>query len=217
MKFKNIIFNIIVICSLSACEKSVETERSLLSNYEKELAPYVKNQTVKFVHSNGYEFDFKVTDVKLDLLRQYEIPNIMFQSGYYISYQRKSVTMTSIYPKLTMKIELGYLDYSFVSPIDSEVDTTVVLSVNSLKQLRVYFNNYYAIMNYNKDLVFDCKSDSVTCYDTIKINGKTYSNVIESKFYYHSDSIDSSPKSVSYNSNGILQIKLCNNENYSIK
>lgn len=217
MKIKNIIFYIILICSVSACEKSIETDRFMLSSYEKELAPYIQNQTVKFVHSNGYEFDFKVTDVRLDLLRQYEIPNIMFQSGNYIAYQIKSVTMTSIYPKLTMKIELGYFNYSFMSPIDSEKDTTVVLSVDSLKELRVYFNNYYAYMNYNKDLVFDCKSDSVSCYDSIKINGKTYLNVIESKFYYHSDSIDSSPKSVLYNSKGILQIKLCNNENFSVK
>ena len=131
MKIKNIIFYIILICSVSACEESIETDRFMLSSYEKELAPYIQNQTVKFVHSNGYEFDFKVTDVKLDILRQYEIPSIMFQSGNYIAYQRKSVTMTSIYPKLTMKIELGYFNYSFMKPIDSEKDTTGVLSVDS--------------------------------------------------------------------------------------
>ena len=217
MKIKNIIFYIILICSVSACEKSIETERFMLSSNEKELAPYTLNQTVKFVHSNGYEFDFKVTDVKLNILRKYEIPNIMFQSGNYIAYQIKSVTMTSTYPKLTMKIELGYLNYSFVNPIDSLNNTTVVSSVDSMKGLRVYFNNHYAYLNYNKDLVFDCKSDSVSCYDSIEINGQTYLNVIESKFYYHSDSIVSSPKSVLYNSKGILQIKLCNNENFSIK
>ena len=212
MKLKNIIFYIIVFCSLTACEKSVETDRTMLSSNEKELAPYIQNQTIKFVHSNGYEFNFKVTDVNLDLLRQYETPSIMFQSGNYIAYQRKSVTMTSTYPKLTIKIELGYLGNVY-----NATETKVDLSIGSRKELRVYFNNYYALMYYNKDLVFDSKSDSVTCYNSININGKTYSNVIESKFYYHSDSIDSTPKSVLYNSNGILQIKLCNNENFSIK
>ena len=69
MKIKNIIFYIILICSVSACEKSIETERFMLSSNEKELAPYTLNQTVKFVHSNSYEFDFKVTYDKLNLSR----------------------------------------------------------------------------------------------------------------------------------------------------
>ena len=212
MKIKNIIFYIFVICGLSGCEKSVETDRFMLTSNEKDLAPYIQNQNITFIYSNGYAFDFKVTDVKLDLSRQYEIPSIMFQSGNYIAYQTKSVTMTSTYPKLTMKIELGYLSH-----VANETGTYVDLSIDTRKELRVYFNNYYAYMNYNKDLVFDCKSDSVSCYDSIKINGKIYSNVIESKFYYHSDSIDSSPKSVLYNAHGLIQIKLCNNENFSIK
>jgi len=216
MKFKNICFYIFIILFLAACEKSTETERFMLSGSEKELAPYIQNQHIKFIHSKGYEYDFKVTDVKLDFLRSYEVPGIMFQSGNYIAYQRKSVTMNSTIPYLTIKIELGYLAYSFGSPMNPET-TSVDLVVDSLKELRVYLDNYYAIMYYNKNMIFNSKSDSVTCYDSVKINGKTYLNVVESKFYYHSIAKDSSPKSVLYNANGLIQIKLCNDEYFSIK
>lgn len=217
MKYKEILLYIVVILFLSSCEKSFEVDRILMSSAEKELAPYQQNDNVSFLHSNGYKVNFKVSEVKYVMSRSYENPNLMFQSGNYVAFQMKQVTLNATYPKITIKIDLGYTSPYAPAFNDSGEVINLKVSIDSVKLLRVTFNNYYASINYNKNLVFNCKDDSTTCYDSILIGGKTYFNVVETKFYYHSNIKDASPKSFLYNKHGLLQIKLCNDETFSIK
>jgi hypothetical protein len=206
-----------ILISFSSCDKSIETDRIYLSNTEKEFAPYNKGQKVSFVHSNGYNFNFDVTEVDYTFLRDYETPNIIHFDGNYISYQIKSVTMVATYPKLTLKIKIGFLTSKLLTQTSTMQEDFKEIYTDSIKTMNIDLNNNDTWIRYDRNGTFDYKYDNKTYYDSININGKKYLNVIESEFLYHSDSIDSTPKSILYNSTGLLQIKLCNDETFSIK
>jgi hypothetical protein len=86
------------------------------------------------------------------------------------------------------------------------------------KRLSITVNGFYTETNiYDKDLKYSCSEAGIKCYESIVINEKTYYNVVELEAFYYDDSIYSSVKSVLYNANGLLQIKLSKDESYSIK
>ena len=212
----SLVFSLIILVLFSSCDKSIETGRVYLTDFEKGFAPYSKGQKVGFVHSNGYNFDFTVTQVDYSFGRAFEVPRTLFDfsGGNYIAYQTKSVTMVSTYPKLKIQIELGELTTIKDSTINDVLKNTYT---DSIKTLRINLNNYYTGIKYNKVGAFDSNDRKKSIHDSIIVGTKKYFNVIELEFDYISDSIDTSPKAILCNSTGVLQIKLCNNETFSIK
>ncbi len=215
----SLVFSLIILVLFSSCDKSIETGRIYLTDFEKGFSPYYNGQKVGFVHSKGYNFDFTVTQVDYSFGRAFEVPRTYFDfsAGNYIAYETKTVKMVSTYPKLTLEIELGFLTSK-----TSNNDTTMQgsfkdICTDSIKIMNIDLNNIYTRLRYDKTGTFDYITDQKTFHDSIIISEKKYFKVIESDFYYQSDSVDSSPKSILCNSTGVLQIKLRNNETFSIK
>jgi hypothetical protein len=208
--------SLLIVVLFYSCDKSIETSRVYLTDFEKGFMPYSQGQKLGFVHSNGYSFDFTVTKVDYSFGRAFEVPRTYFDfsAGNYIAYQTKSITMVSTYPKLKMEIELGELTTIKDSTINDVLKNTYT---DSIKTLRISLNNYYTGIKYNKVGTFDSNDRKKSIHDSIIVGTKKYFNVIELEFDYISDSIDTSPKSILCNSNGVLQIKLCNNDTFSIK
>jgi len=215
-KFK-FFLSLLIVVSFYSCDKSIETSRVYLTDFEKGFMPYFQGQKLGFVHSNGYSFDFTVNDVKTSFGRQYDEPKPYFDfSGNYIAYQTKLLKMSSIYPRLTLEVKLGYLN-SNASIHDSIAGTFNYIYTDSIKTLSINLNNQSIYLDYLKNGNFIINPDNEVHYDSMNINGKKYFNVIESEFYYQIDSLGGSLKSVVCNSKGLLQIKLRNNETFSIK
>jgi hypothetical protein len=215
-KFKYFL-SLMIVVSFYACDKSIETSRVYLTDFEKGFMPYYLGQKVGFVHSNGYNFDFTVNDVKTSFDRQYDEPKPFFDfSGNYIAYQTKSLKMSSTYPKMTLEVNLGTLN-SNSSIHDSIAGTFNYIYTDSIKTLSVYLNNHTIYLDYLKNGNFIINPVNEVYYDSMNINGKKYFNVIESQFSYQIDTLGGSLKSVVCNSKGLLQIKLRNNETFSIK
>jgi len=216
LKSLRLLFSLIILVLFFSCDKSIETGRVYLTDFEKGFAPYYKGQKVGFAHSNGYIFDFTVTQVDYSFGRAFEVPRTYFDfsAGNYIAHQTKAIAMVSTYPKLKLEITLGGL-----TTIDDSIPRDVIkfIFTDSIKVLNIDLNGYYTTLKYFKNGEFVTHSDRLIYYDSIIIGTKKYFKVIESKFQYISDSIDTSPKSILCNSNGVLQIKLCNNETFSIK
>lgn len=216
MKQKFISLFIIILSVYSCCsEKNVEIERYPLSESEKSMIPYTEGQKIRFIHTNGYEFYFSVTEEKLKWGRAFETQDWVHCGDDYSSYQYKTVTLMSTYPKLSFYIEFGNLTYR---PMYNPDDNNNIYT-DSLRSVFIQLNkSHYTRFNFNKSLEFISDSENNTCYDSILVNGKTYKNVIEAKFEYYNDSIqDVTPKSILYYSKGLIQLKLNNNETYSIK
>ena len=53
---------LILVLLSSCCKEGVEVNRYLLTEIEKECIPYQNNETIRFIHSNGYQFDFTVSN-----------------------------------------------------------------------------------------------------------------------------------------------------------
>jgi len=200
-----------------SCDKSIETSRVYLTDFEKGFMPYYQGQKVGFIHSNGFNFNFTVNDVKTSFGRQYDEPKAYFDfGGNYIAYQTKSLKMSSTYPRLTLEVILGYIN-SNSSKLDTIAETFKYIYTDSIKTASVNLNNQSIYLDYLKNGNFIVNPVNQVHFDSMTINGKKYFDVIESEFYYQIDSLGGSLKSVVCNSKGLLQIKLRNNATFSIK
>ena len=213
MKSISIIF---IAISLTACIDSVELDSISLSSQEKDFVPYNQKQKIRFVHSNGYEFDFVVNRVTHAYGRYYQTPMDFIRGGDYVRYQTKSAKLTSLYPKIDIIIETGRLYDPFIEKINSDGSKETLLNID-MKELTISINNSSTTLYYNHKLIFDsAHNNNSRRYDSINIHGKTYYNAIESFFNSYNDSVYSSIGSVLFNSKGLIQIKLSKNETYSI-
>lgn len=215
MNCKFISLIIIIFSAYSCCsEKNTEIERYSLSESEKSLIPYTQGQKIRFVHNNGLEFDFIVTEDKLLWGKAFETQEWVHCGDNYCSYQYKTVTLMSTYPKLSFFIEFGNLTHRQIYNSDDNSS----IYTDSIKRIFIQLNKYqYTTFCYNKSLEFVSDSENDICHDSININGKTFIQVIESKFEYNKDTIDVTPKSILYNTKGLIQLRLNNNETFSIK
>jgi hypothetical protein len=139
-------FAIFWILSLFSCKRGVETERVLLSDEELAFVPYEAGDTIPFMHSNGYPFDFKVVTKE-----RYLSPMMVYDSGKdFITFETLSFTMKSVEPDLNFSIMLiplkiyeGYNvqitlnGNSFMPPTIDQVDFDSILINNKM---------YYQVM-----------------------------------------------------------------------
>ncbi|MFA6403331.1 MAG: hypothetical protein WCX31_17165 [Salinivirgaceae bacterium] len=202
---KAILF-IIASLLISGCcnEEPVEAGRYPLTDVELQLIPYSLGDTIRFIHSNGYEFDFKVTKETLEWKKHSEFCEWNCCGQGYYSYQQKTTVLESLYPKLSLKFQLGGNDWYYYS-----------------NNLNIDINNRFALsMPFDSLGNIICDNQTVRCYDTLRINGYLFYYVFEKDFdFYYSleDSTLFMPESILYNQYGLLQIKMTNDETYSLK
>ena len=207
MKLKISHFSIVLLLALfvSCCrEDPVEIARIELSQDELELIPYNYSQQVNFIHSNGYEFAFSVTTdtIVWDSYSAFCEWDCCGQE--YVSYQVKTTTLESAYPNLVVTISIMGYDYG-----------------NYLKFLGLDINHrHFVSMPYDSLANFVCEPRYEAVFlDSVIIRDKPYKEVIEKKFdnhYFIDDSTVLIPESILYNDLGLLQIKMSNEETFSI-
>ena len=99
---------IIVLLLLGACCKdSIELNRYLLTDTEKSFISYSNNQKVRFVHSNGFEFDINVSNITISLERT----KTEHCGENYVSFENKLVNLQSNTPELYINISIVPFEY----------------------------------------------------------------------------------------------------------
>ncbi len=201
----NKIFLILLISILiSSCRhKSIETARYELSEKELSLLPYQYGDSINFIHSNGYSFYFVVTEDILEWKKEYEFCE-WFGTCRYSSYQVKSLVLKSNYPRMNLDISIGGTDEYYL-----------------LQTLNIDLNYDYNIQfPYDSLTNFICDSSTATIYyDSLLLNNKMYHNVYSGNIDRQRFINDSSiivPQTMFINNFGIIQIKMSNNETYTI-
>jgi hypothetical protein len=196
------IFLIILSAFPTCCnDDPVETEKISLSENEIQLIPYSLNQSVNFKHSNGFTFNFIVQQDTYSWKSHSYCDECC--GGEYTSYQEKFVTLVSEYPEFNISLSLNSLQYF-------EIER---------KFMDIKINRYSTDLKYDGNSNFTC--DNVICHDEIVVNGKTYFNVLESElennYNTNNSAITLYPQKILYNKEfGIIQIKISNNETYSL-
>ncbi|MDZ7775515.1 MAG: hypothetical protein U5L09_07895 [Bacteroidales bacterium] len=128
----------------ACCKEGNETSKYLLTDFEKESIPYSENESVPFIHSNGFEFDLTVTSRTTVLNKTetqhcgedystYETLLAELSSDtpeFYINFEVVPVTFN---PHMTIKINKYYFDLDIVS--DPDFDT---LTINEKEFGQVY-------------------------------------------------------------------------------
>ncbi|MCL7755146.1 hypothetical protein [Polaribacter sp. Z022] len=199
---KYLIIYLIILSAFPTCcnDEAVETEKISLSESEIKLIPYSINQSINFKHSNGFIFNFIVTQDTYN----WNSDNYCDEccGGEYTSYQERLVSLESEYPEFNISLSLNNLPYF----------------ENEEKIMDININRYNSKLKYDDNSKLIC--ENAICHNEIVVNDKTYYNVIESELennYDTSSSINLFPQIILYNNNfGIIQIKMSNNETYSI-
>lgn len=185
-------------------EESEETARYELTETEQALIPYEYGETINCKHSNGYSFDFSVIENTVEWEEYYDFCEWFCCGNDYYSYQVKKTVLESDYPRLHIELLLGETNYEDYSPRTFSVELN---------------NNFTAGFSYDKQVSFICDSLTNTIfYDTIIVNDQQYFDVVLQEFDCYNDSVDSTeliPMYLLYNSDGLLQIKMTNDETYT--
>ncbi len=205
MKRKLLELLVFVLIFSSCCnEQSIETARYELSPEELQLIPYQMGQEINFKHSKGYTFSFKTIMDKVEWKEYHDFCEWNCCGQDYSSYQVKNTQIQSSYPNLTIDFSLGGLDYR-------DYQNALEININS----RHFISLPYDTLG---NIVCDGTTNTI-CHDSILIDNTYYYDVKEKPFDRHSFIQDSSvliPESIIYNDNGLIQIKMSNNETYSI-
>ena len=85
-----------------SCKKGVETNRYPLSQTELDFVPYQLGDTIGFIHSGGFEFDFQVV-----VLKKYWATSETGHRGEdYFSYEEMELILQSNEPELIFRMNL---------------------------------------------------------------------------------------------------------------
>lgn len=217
MKTKLISFTIILFSCIACCTLApLETGNFELKKTDADLIPYKSGEKVHFVDSKGTEFDFIVSE---DITKWEKQPMRMdmFECPYkYFSFQARYVSLVSLQPNLKFRfnVQTDSTIFSFLS----NLDTIPKEQSNAVHGINITFNDvYYFGINYDKQLNIICGDTLTACFDSIRINGNLYTSVFEKEITTRPDNSRIEPKSMLFNKAGLLQIKMTNNETYSIK
>lgn len=205
---RTLFFLLILASFVTSCctEEFVQTGRFELPAGERTLIPYSKGQQITFVHSNGYAFNFVVTGDTVEWRTYYDLCGGRCCVQGYFTYQVKKTTLESEYPHLNVTLYLGGAETGYYHPM------LLSLGIN---------HRHFASMQYDSSLKFLCDTAlKATCYDSVQLGNRMYYDVYEKQFDSHFFITDSSllvPASILYNKLGLIQIKMSNNETYTLK
>jgi hypothetical protein len=204
MKKWHLIFALIPLFIVSCCDDPVEIARFELNQAEKDLIPYSLNQKITFIHSNGYEFDFEVNNEAISWLEHHDFCEWSCCGKEYFSFQQKKVDLESAYPIINISMYVG-------GDLWGEYYPDVLF---------VQFNRNSLSLPYNNETEFICDTLTKTEYfDSLFVGNKMCYEVYLKKFdfNYFADTSVLNAESLYYNSTGILQIKMTNDETFTIK
>jgi hypothetical protein len=188
----------------SCCDEPIETARFELNQAEMELIPYSQNQKITFVHSNGYEFDLEVKSVDLSWHEHHDFCEWGCCGKDYFSFQVKTVNLEAEYPLFGMSLSVGGDQWHEYYP----------------DVLLVHFNRNSLNLPYDSNANFICDTLTKTEYfDSIILGTQMFYSVYAKDFdlNYFADTSVLNAKTLYYNSTGILQIKMTNDETFTIK
>uniref|UniRef100_UPI0032180104 hypothetical protein n=1 Tax=uncultured Draconibacterium sp. TaxID=1573823 RepID=UPI0032180104 len=206
MKYQLLKLLVFVFIFSSCCnEDSIETARYELSPEELELIPYQIGQQISFKHSKGYTFSFETIQDKVEWKEFHDFCERNCGGQDYFSYQVKNTQIQSSYPKLTVDFSLGETEHGDYNPM--------VLNININRR-------HFISLPYDSLGNISCDETTNTIYhDSIVLNNVYYYDVLEKPFdshYFIQDTSILIPESILYNDYGLIQIKMSNNEAYSI-
>lgn len=126
------------------CKDGIEINRYYLSDTEKTIIPYVDNQIIRFVHTNGYEFDMNVIGVYTNMERT----NTEHCGQNYTSFETKKVELESNIPELYISVSIMPLEFnpymsininrmSYKKDISKELDIDTLI-INSQMYTNIY-------------------------------------------------------------------------------
>ncbi|HOP04994.1 MAG TPA: hypothetical protein PL017_10560 [Tenuifilaceae bacterium] len=203
---KIILFSFLLLLLSGCCfEDDVEVARYNLSEEELSLIPYTQGQEVIFMHSNGYEFVANVENIETEWERYYDFCEWFCCGQDYFSYEVKRVYMNSTYPSLNMRIRINESYYGDYHPMGVHFDIN---------------HRHFLSIPYDSSGTFVLDYTDAILYDSIVLNNKVYRCVVEKPFDFHMFTDDSTvvkPQSILYNSSGLLQIIMSNNETYTVQ
>lgn len=187
-------------------EDDVEVARYKLTPYELNLIPYTLGQKVVFEHSNGYEFNAYVEQIATEWKQYYDFCEWFCCGQEYFSYQTKQVILQSSYPNFRMRFKLSENFYGEYWPMYLHFDIN---------------HRHVITMPYDSLGGFLPNIPGMFLHDTITISGEKYRGVVEKDFDFHmfinSEDINT-PKTIFYNNSvGLIQIKMSNDETFTIK
>ena len=139
----------LVLFSLSSCcNKATESAKYYLSDNEKSFIPYVKDQSVLFVHSNGHEFEMNVFNVFTQMTRTFT----EHCNEDYISYEYMVSEMSSMEPQLYISLMVTPEEYSpylliTVNNDNFKLLTTTEPEIDSISIGGYTFTDVYELKN----------------------------------------------------------------------
>jgi hypothetical protein len=146
-------FTIIILLLLSSCCKNgIEISRYVLGDSEKESIPYLADETIKFTHSNGLEFDLSVTNKHTEF-QQTEIHHCVDD---YSTYETLTVDLFSNIPELYVNIEITPIDFNpfmiiSINKYFFELNLSSEPEIDSIIIGGQIFNNIYQADSYMSD------------------------------------------------------------------
>jgi len=192
---------------LSSCcnEDDVEVARYELTQYELELIHYTLGQKVVFMHSNGYEFNAYVEEIATEWQQYFDFCEWKCCGQDYFSYQTKRVFLVSSYPNLRMRFRLNESIYSDYTPMNLHFDIN---------------HRHFLSIPYDSLGNFQVSYSDAIIHDSVVLNGQVFRCVVEKNFDFSmfvNDPEVNAPESIFYSKEGLLQIKMSNDETFTIK
>lgn len=199
------LLGVIMLFILSSCciKEGDEIARYPLSTAEKALLPYAIGDVLPFEHSAGFAFHFEVTEVEEKWEKITEPCEWNCCGVDFYSYEVKKCVLFSAYPFM-------------------EIHTTISKEFQHFDErfMEVRINNDYAAWLYYDSLAnFLCDDTTAICHDSLVVNDTTFYKVYEKSLqpWYGSINTESVyPKTIVMGEAGLIQIKMSNNETYSL-
>ena len=205
MKNKILLGFLLLLLSGCCFEDDVEVACYSIADEELSFIPYTLNQDLKFKHSNGFEFSAYVDNIETEWDQYYDFCEWFCCGQEYFSYEVMRVYINSTYPSLNMRIRLNESYYGDYHPMNVHFDIN---------------HRHFLSIPYDSTGTFVLDYTDAILHDSVVLNSNTYRCVVEKPFDFHMFTDDSTvvvPQSILYSNYGLLQIKMSNNETYTIQ
>jgi hypothetical protein len=101
--FKYVFLLVLTLAFMNSCKKGIETNRYPLTQTELDFVPYQLGDTIGFIHSGGFEFDFQVVAIR----QTWSKSEIGHPGEDYFSYEEMEIVLQSNEPELIFRMNLS--------------------------------------------------------------------------------------------------------------
>jgi len=197
MKIKAILSSIMLLILFSCLPPAFEERgRTALEVEKLSLIPYQVGQKIHFIHSNGNAYDFTVKEDNTIWTNNKNSLHVTNVTAYYETFQVRTVKLVSDYPNLEVAISVSS---------ESRFDRELTVNVNSLS----------TNIPLDKDYKLAVDPNNGNFHESMEFNGKTYYSIVGAKLTDLYADVEPS-YSILYNEQGLLQIKLSDDQILSI-